>query len=110
MVIKEWKDTIIFMHKIEKGEADKSYGIHVAKLAGLPNEVINKANKMLIKLESNQSEKKLNELEEFKDNFLSNNQNEFFLKELDALDADNISPREALDIIYKMKLLRQKNV
>ena len=65
---------------------------------------------MLIKLESNQSEKKLNELEEFKDNFLSNNQNEFFLKELDALDADNISPREALDIIYKMKLLRQKNV
>jgi len=37
-------------------------------------------------------------------------QNEFFLKELDALDADNISPREALDIIYKMKLLRQKNV
>ena len=110
MVIKEWKDTIIFMHKIEKGEADKSYGIHVAKLAGLPNEVINKANKMLIKLESNQSEKKLNELEEFKDNFLSNNQNEFFLKELDALDADNISPREALDIIYKMKLLRQKIV
>ena len=65
---------------------------------------------MLIKLESNQSKKKLNELEEFKDNFLSNNQNEFFLKELDALDADNISPREALDIIYKMKLLRQKIV
>ena len=52
----------------------------------------------------------LYDVEEFKDNFLSNNQSEFFLKELDALDADNISPREALDIIYKMKLLRQKIV
>jgi hypothetical protein len=38
------------------------------------------------------------------------NLKKIFFKELDALDADNISPREALDIIYKMKLLRQENV
>ena len=36
MSVKEWNNSIIFMHKILDGEADKSYGIHVAKLAGIP--------------------------------------------------------------------------
>jgi DNA mismatch repair protein MutS len=47
MSIKEWDDSIIFMHKIMDGEADKSYGIHVAKLAGLPLPVTKKATKLL---------------------------------------------------------------
>ena len=40
MSIKEWNNSIIFMHKIIEGEADKSYGIHVAQLAGLPFEAV----------------------------------------------------------------------
>ncbi len=50
-VVKEWGDEIIFTHKIEKGVADKSYGIHVAKLAGLPQDVISRAREILKKLE-----------------------------------------------------------
>lgn len=48
---KEWQDSVIFLHKIVPGPADKSYGIHVAQLAGLPPEVIQRAKKILRKLE-----------------------------------------------------------
>lgn len=48
---KEWKDTVLFMHKIVPGPADRSYGIHVAKLAGLPESVIQKSKKILLGLE-----------------------------------------------------------
>lgn len=49
--VKEWKGDIIFQHKIVKGGSDKSYGIHVAKLAGLPPSVLNRAKEILGKLE-----------------------------------------------------------
>ena len=47
MEIKEWNDEIIFLYKIVEGEANKSYGLEVAKLAGLPKELIFKANEIL---------------------------------------------------------------
>jgi DNA mismatch repair protein MutS len=49
--VKEWKGDIIFQHKIVKGGSDKSYGIHVAKLAGLPSSVLKRAKEILSKLE-----------------------------------------------------------
>ena len=109
MAIKEWHDTIIFMHKINKGEADKSYGIHVAQLAGLPTEVIHRAKILLSKLENDSNEKKIDEWENILQELPLPNDNEIFFKEFDKLEADQISPREALDIIYKMKSLRQSN-
>ena len=109
MAIKEWNDTIIFMHKINKGEADKSYGIHVAQLAGLPTEVIQRAKILLSKLENNSNEKKIDEWENILQDLPLPNDNEIFFKEFDKIEADQISPREALDIIYKMKSLRQSN-
>ena len=109
MAIKEWHDTIIFMHKINKGEADKSYGIHVAQLAGLPTEVIHRAKILLSKLENDSNEKKIDEWENILQESPLPNDNEIFFKEFDKLEADQISPREALDIIYKIKSLRQSN-
>ena len=109
MAIKEWHDTIIFMHKINKGEADKSYGIHVAQLAGLPTEVIHRAKILLSKLENDSNEKKIDEWENILQELPLPNDNEIFFKEFDKLEVDQISPREALDIIYKMKSLRQSN-
>ena len=109
MAIKEWNDTIIFMHKINKGEADKSYGIHVAQLAGLPTEVIQRAKILLSKLENDSNEKKIDEWENILQDLPLPNDNEIFFKEFDKIEADQISPREALDIIYKMKSLRQSN-
>ena len=105
MSIKEWKNSIIFMHKISEGEADKSYGIHVAQLAGLPNEVTKKAKILLSSLESEGNQfknKKLDDLDH-------NNQNDTFFEEFDKVDLDEISPRESLEIFYKLKTLRQTN-
>jgi DNA mismatch repair protein MutS len=52
MRIKEWKDEIVFLHEVGRGAADRSYGIHVAKLAGLPSVVINRAEAVLEQLEN----------------------------------------------------------
>jgi DNA mismatch repair protein MutS len=50
--VREWQDEIIFLHKIAPGSADKSYGIHVARLAGVPGEVVDRANEVLAELEA----------------------------------------------------------
>ncbi|MDG1982635.1 MAG: DNA mismatch repair protein MutS [Alphaproteobacteria bacterium] len=106
MSIKEWNNSIIFMHKIIEGEADKSYGIHVAQLAGLPFEVIKKATQLLSKLENNKDNSNLKKSDNLDDNYLNINESQIFFKEFDNINVDNISPREALDILYKLKLLR----
>jgi len=51
VTVKEWKDDIVFLRKIVKGPSDQSYGIHVAKLAGIPQEVIGRAREILFNLE-----------------------------------------------------------
>jgi DNA mismatch repair protein MutS len=52
VAVREWEDEIIFLHKIVEGSADKSYGIHVARLAGVPRSVIERAKTILAELES----------------------------------------------------------
>ena len=106
MSIKEWNNSIIFMHKIIEGEADKSYGIHVAQLAGLPFEVIKKATQLLSKLENNKDNSYLKKSDNLDGNYSNINESQSFFKEFDNINVDNISPREALDILYKLKLLR----
>jgi DNA mismatch repair protein MutS len=51
VAVREWKDDVVFLHKIVEGAADKSYGIHVARLAGVPREVIDRAKEILAQLE-----------------------------------------------------------
>ncbi len=104
MSVKEWDNSIIFMHKILDGEADKSYGIHVAKLAGLPPAVTQKATKLLSDLQTQNHEKfhiKMDEsvTSESKDN------GDFF-EEFDKVNVDDISARQSLDFLYKLKSLR----
>jgi len=53
VAVREWNDQVIFLRKIIAGSADKSYGIHVARLAGLPDEIISRARVILAHLESN---------------------------------------------------------
>jgi DNA mismatch repair protein MutS len=52
VLVREWKEEIIFLHKIAAGSADKSYGIHVARLAGVPGEVLDRAREVLAELET----------------------------------------------------------
>jgi DNA mismatch repair protein MutS len=54
VAVREWNDRIIFLRKIQKGAADKSYGIQVARLAGLPEEVIDRAKEILTNLEASE--------------------------------------------------------
>ncbi|MBF0541366.1 MAG: DNA mismatch repair protein MutS [Nitrospirae bacterium] len=54
VTVKEWGDEIMFLHKIAKGAADKSYGIHVARLAGLPDKIIDRAREILSGLEKDE--------------------------------------------------------
>ena len=52
MLVKEWEDRIVFLRRVVPGSADKSYGIHVARLAGLPGSVLDRAGELLQNLES----------------------------------------------------------
>ena len=104
MSIKEWDDSIIFMHKIMDGEADKSYGIHVAKLAGLPLPVTKKATKLLSNFQNKNNEIHYMNIDEM--DISESKEDEVFFEEFDKVNVDEISPRQALDIFYKLKLLR----
>ncbi|OGN62227.1 MAG: DNA mismatch repair protein MutS, partial [Chlamydiae bacterium RIFCSPHIGHO2_12_FULL_27_8] len=105
--IKENDDGIVFLRKIIEGSADKSYGIHVAKLAGLPKSVIDSAEKRLKLLENVPKEKpkKNKELSLF-DNFNHKN----VIKEIEDMDINTISPIKALQKLYDLKNKILKNV
>ena len=51
VAVREWQEEVVFLHKIVDGAADKSYGIHVARLAGVPREVIERSKDILAQLE-----------------------------------------------------------
>ena len=54
MQVREWKGSIVFLHQVVAGSADRSYGVHVARLAGLPTSVLHRAEQILDELESGQ--------------------------------------------------------
>ena len=59
VLVREWQDDIVFLHKIAPGSADKSYGIHVARLAGIPVEVLERAQQVLNQLETHHLDEEL---------------------------------------------------
>ena len=100
---KEFNEEIIFLYKLIPGSANKSYGLEVAKLAGIPDDVIKRAKCILNNLEKESDlEKKLPLFEEEK---FEKPQNNLALEELKNLHPDEISPLEALEILYKLKKL-----
>ncbi len=103
VAVHEGEDGIIFLRKILKGSTDKSYGIHVAKLAGLPTEVIKKANEMLKSLESKKEVKK----EKPKELTLFSSKQEIFQSaietELKNIDPNTLTPIEALQKLIAWK-------
>ena len=107
MSVKEWNNSIIFMHKILDGEADKSYGIHVAKLAGIPLVVTDNATKILSDLQSKNDHSEKHQKKEIV--IVNSKEVNDFLEEFDKIDIDDISPRQSLDFLYKLKSKRQTN-
>jgi len=113
---KEVGDQIIFQHELQQGAASKSYGIHVASLAGVPTDVIKLAQQQLQELESKNSNQNSNSREPSQaklDLEITNNavntipdnieQLQDLSKVLEQLEPDNLSPREALEQLYKLK-------
>jgi len=106
---KESKGGVVFLHKVLDGGADKSYGINVASLVGLPRSLIERSKKILETLEENNSTSGVNlDLFNF-DAYEEEPQNQeeekaYNLKHaLEILDIDSLTPREALDWLYKEK-------
>lgn len=126
VAVKEVSDNIIFLRKIIKGGADQSYGIEVAKLAGLPESVINRAKNILstleekesnnvtineeIALENNINYSAINKKEKNSKNKECNNmqldfsyiEKEAFIKDLSSIEILNLNPMEAMNKLYEL--------
>ncbi|QIW10752.1 DNA mismatch repair protein MutS [Francisella sp. LA112445] len=100
---KEYKDNIYFMHKAVEGAAKKSYGIQVAKLAGIPSDVLKSAKQNLHKLENKQSIIIDSDQPQTSFNLESPNQPDVLREKLDNIDINNITPVEALNILFELK-------
>ena len=108
ITVKERGEDIIFLRKIVEGGTDESYGIHVAKLAGVPKEVTNRANEILFKLEkknimNGKAEFKSEKAENAGQLSMYNYKLAEIASELDGVHLDSITPIEALNILQKMK-------
>jgi DNA mismatch repair protein MutS len=110
MKVKEWQDDIIFLHEVVPGVADRSYGIHVARLAGLPPAVISRAQKVLERLEREGAKGPASGLIEDLPLFQlatspAKARESAVEKRLAGLAPDELSPREALALVYELKSL-----
>ncbi len=115
VVAKEWKEDILFLRKVELGRSDRSYGIQVARLAGLPQETVSRAKTILEALEHDElsrdgrpafsvsTEKTANSTDQM-GLFRSSLPSEFEVnEELRAIDVESITPLEAIALLAKLK-------
>jgi DNA mismatch repair protein MutS len=111
--VKEWHGDVVFLHEVLPGSADRSYGIQVAKLAGLPPSVIARAKSVLAKLEAQDRGQSARALAEDLPLFAVTarapaeaappSEAEQLIEALQAIHPDELSPREALDALYALK-------
>ena len=113
MKVREWKGDIIFMHQVQDGCADRSYGIHVAKLAGFPPGVIARARDVLEMLQSGEKSRALSRLSQDLPLFSAINMSDHegaekvsaVEEKLKEIAPDELTPREALNALYELKRL-----
>ncbi|MBA3676007.1 MAG: DNA mismatch repair protein MutS [Sphingosinicella sp.] len=107
---REWKGELVFLHEVADGPADRSYGLAVAKLAGLPPPVLVRARSVLAKLEEGRKATGgiaagLDDLPLFAAVEKDEAAPDPLIALLDEVNADSLSPREALDLVYRLKRL-----
>jgi len=122
MRIREWQDSVVFLHEVASGTADRSYGIHVGRLAGLPHAVVVRADEVLKLLEEGDQGSAVRRLVEDLPLFAAASPRKppvaaapeppsamstpsELTTALDAVDPDTLTPREALDVVYRLKRL-----
>jgi DNA mismatch repair protein MutS len=108
---REWKGDLVLLHEVTEGPADRSYGLAVARLAGLPPATIARAKAVLAKLEAGRAKTGglaagLGDLPLFAAAIeAEEEQADAVRAELDTLDIDALSPRDALEVLYRLKKL-----
>ncbi len=115
MSVKEWDGEVVFLHEVVEGSADRSYGIQVARLAGLPNAVVERARDVLDQLESQNRESPastlIDDLPLFSAAVSGTSQtgarDSRVEEKLMSVHPDNLTPREALETLYALKSLIQ---
>ncbi len=113
MRVKEWRGRVVFLHEVVPGCADRSYGIQVAELAGLPPAVVARAREVLGRLEAEESRSPVAALVEdlplfralAKSRASPPARSSPVEERLRALDPDGITPRQALELLYELKAL-----
>ena len=111
MRVKEWQGDVVFLHEVAGGAADRSYGIHVAKLAGLPRAVIERAEAVLAILEKGEQSGALARLADDLPLFSAARpaarapERDVLKAALAEIQPDALSPRDALELLYKLKAL-----
>jgi DNA mismatch repair protein MutS len=109
MRVKEWKGDVVFLHEVGLGAADRSYGIQVAKLAGLPAPVIARAQAVLAALEKGGEGAKTAKLIDDLPLFSASARpaapaaESAVERELKALNPDELTPKQALELVYRLK-------
>lgn len=106
--IQEWEGDVVFLHQVIPGTADKSYGIHVAKLAGLPVSVLKRADAVLKELESQKStpnikQQELPFIDRTKNVSVINSHHQQVFDILKDVNPDQLTPKDALDFLYNVK-------
>lgn len=114
VAVKEWEGDVIFLHEVHKGAADRSYGVQVARLAGLPSSVVERARVVLEQLEKSDREGGNTPKALIDDLPLFSaapppapvaTKASPALERLSDIEPDSLSPRDALDLIYELKKL-----
>lgn len=112
MRVREWDGEVIFLHEVGPGAADRSYGIQVARLAGLPASVVERARDVLTRLEDadrkNPASSLIDDLPLFqvavrRDEAYRARGTSKVEEALRAIDLDDLTPRAALDALYELK-------
>ncbi|MEJ0011412.1 MAG: DNA mismatch repair protein MutS [Bauldia sp.] len=110
--VKEWHGDVIFLHEIVPGSADRSYGIQVARLAGLPAKVVERAREVLKQLEETDRKAPVHTLIDDLPLFTAARKAEPpvdpLTAMLDAIRPDDMSPKEALETLYNLKAARRE--
>ena len=97
-------DTITFLHKVKDGAVDKSYGIHVARLAHMPDSLLKRASEILEEYETKAKKKDgLEKVQLSMDFFEDNKKDDLIKKKIEEIDLMNTTPIEALNLLYELK-------
>jgi len=114
MRVKEWQNEVVFLHEVAPGAADRSYGIHVAQLAGLPAAVVARAEQVLAALEKGEQSGAVSRLADDLPLFaaaparpaggVAKSQESEVEKALAEVNPDELTPREALELLYALRV------